>query len=516
MSKNIIIFSDGTGQAGGIKFDEVRTNIYKLYRACRVAPDTSISPNEQIAFYDPGLGSAADGGHFKVGFLRYLYNLASMATGLGITQNIIDCYAAIIRLYEDGDRICLVGFSRGAYTVRTLAGVMTYCGIPRHLPGNKSLPLDEAGSQKLAVHAVKGVYQFCPSYDRSNIGPYRTFLMDTRAAIAAKFRAEHGCSDAKSGHEKANVFPYCIGVFDTVAALGHAGLSIAVMLIIGVVAAGSPLLAEVAIAGLKWLFNVWGFATWVNSSSYTDLLWFFVPAYFLAALFLYLKNYLKWAPALPGYSWLKRLKTIHITEFKQRFYDVTLNPNVNYARHAISIDENRADFVRVPWKPSDAMKTPVDAAGNTCFEQIWFPGVHADVGGGYDENNSRLSDIALKWMLASLSIIPNGLKHDPIVLNLHPDPIGRQHDEQAGSWLKLGTRTIRDPKSPIHKSAYQRFAAKGVPRFDRIGLYRPQNLSGHVDFFQYFDPNNSNPQPADTAQCIAADVEGRWEKLQGQ
>src|SRR5947208_7241956 len=77
MPKNIVIISDGTGQAGGINFDEARTNVYKLYRACRVGPDTRIDPSEQVAFYDPGLGSAADGGHFKVGWLRTFYNLAS-------------------------------------------------------------------------------------------------------------------------------------------------------------------------------------------------------------------------------------------------------------------------------------------------------------------------------------------------------------------------------------------------------------------------------------------------------
>jgi uncharacterized protein (DUF2235 family) len=130
MPKNIVIFSDGTGQAGGINFDEARTNVYKLYRACRVGPDTLVDPSDQIAFYDPGLGSAADGGHFKVGWLRWIYNILSMATGLGITANIIDCYAAIIRLYEKDDRIFLVGFSRGAYTVRSLGGVMSYCGAP--------------------------------------------------------------------------------------------------------------------------------------------------------------------------------------------------------------------------------------------------------------------------------------------------------------------------------------------------------------------------------------------------
>jgi uncharacterized protein (DUF2235 family) len=47
-------------------------------------------------------------------------------TGLGITANMIDCYAALIRLWQLGDRIFLFGFSRGAYTVRCLAGVIVF------------------------------------------------------------------------------------------------------------------------------------------------------------------------------------------------------------------------------------------------------------------------------------------------------------------------------------------------------------------------------------------------------
>ncbi len=57
MGKNILIFSDGTGQVGGYAFDEDRTNIYKLYRATRIGPDSPIEPSDQLAFYDPGLGS---------------------------------------------------------------------------------------------------------------------------------------------------------------------------------------------------------------------------------------------------------------------------------------------------------------------------------------------------------------------------------------------------------------------------------------------------------------------------
>jgi uncharacterized protein (DUF2235 family) len=66
MAKNIIIYSDGTGQVGGLRPDENRSNIYKLYRATRCGPDTDIDPREQRTFYDAGLGSQPPGGAFFV------------------------------------------------------------------------------------------------------------------------------------------------------------------------------------------------------------------------------------------------------------------------------------------------------------------------------------------------------------------------------------------------------------------------------------------------------------------
>src|SRR5690348_12621714 len=122
--KNVVILSDGTGQVGGIYFDEARTNIYKLYRATRVGPDTKINPATQVAFYDPGLGTLGPGGTALQRSFRKVYNVICQATGLGITKNIIDCYVALIRLWRPGDRIFLFGFSRGAYTVRCLATVL--------------------------------------------------------------------------------------------------------------------------------------------------------------------------------------------------------------------------------------------------------------------------------------------------------------------------------------------------------------------------------------------------------
>jgi uncharacterized protein (DUF2235 family) len=185
MAKNILIYSDGTGMAGGIRFDEDRTNIYKLYRATRCGPDSCIDPNEQVAFYDPGLGSPADGGFIWGTVGRRIYNLLSQATGLGITANIIDCYASLIRLYRSGDRVFLFGFSRGAYTVRSLGAVIALCGIPRRLPDGQPAPLDIAGSRHVATQAVKDVYQFCSSQPRTENPSHRNFLLEPISKLLA-------------------------------------------------------------------------------------------------------------------------------------------------------------------------------------------------------------------------------------------------------------------------------------------------------------------------------------------
>src|SRR5437588_8502516 len=104
--RNIVIYADGTGQRGGMMFDERRTNIYKLFRATRCGPDSSVNPAEQLTFYDPGLGTLPPGHAGLIAtIVRGFLNLVSQATGLGTTRNIIDCYAAIIRLWRSDDRI---------------------------------------------------------------------------------------------------------------------------------------------------------------------------------------------------------------------------------------------------------------------------------------------------------------------------------------------------------------------------------------------------------------------------
>ena len=107
MAKNILIFSDGTGQVGGLLVEERRSNIYKLYRATRCGPDSCIDPREQVAYYDAGLGSRPSSGGLIRSVFRGFHNLLAQATGFGLTTNIVDCVEAIFRMWRPGDRIFL-------------------------------------------------------------------------------------------------------------------------------------------------------------------------------------------------------------------------------------------------------------------------------------------------------------------------------------------------------------------------------------------------------------------------
>lgn len=129
MPKNIVVFSDGTGQDGGARPEQRISNIYKMYRASRDHADNAIDPADQVVFYDAGLGTDI-GATAITAPIRFVQKLLGSVMGAGIKRNIADCYAFIIDHYQPGDRIYLFGFSRGAYTVRSLANLMMLCGVP--------------------------------------------------------------------------------------------------------------------------------------------------------------------------------------------------------------------------------------------------------------------------------------------------------------------------------------------------------------------------------------------------
>jgi len=107
MGKNIVIFSDGTGQKGGVGSN---TNVYKLFNMVEDRTD------RQIVFYDPGLGTD-------------WRKITGMINGMGISRNILDCYRFLFENFNADDQIYLFGFSRGAATVRSLSGFIHLFGI---------------------------------------------------------------------------------------------------------------------------------------------------------------------------------------------------------------------------------------------------------------------------------------------------------------------------------------------------------------------------------------------------
>lgn len=440
--KNIIIFSDGTGQRGGILFDECRSNIYKLFRATRCGPDSSIDPSQQLTYYDPGIGSAPSGLGGIGRSWRKLHNLISQATGLGLTTNIVECYTALLQMWEPGDRIFLFGFSRGAYTVRCLAAVIGLCGIPRVGPEGKALRRDRASCYRLAKEAVKDVYQHVGS-------PKDERFIAQRKALAERYRNKYRAEQSP---------PYFIGVFDTVAAVGLPGSFL--------VASALLLLAiGTSAAIVQWLADI----------SYLQAFAWSMGVAVLGVIAALIPANLKWARGLKG---IPAYKTIHFTKPWLRFYDNELNPRVGYARHAIALDETRASFECVPWTNARATWPPTRPGEPVWLKQCYFPGNHADIGGGYPENESRLSDIALLWMVQQAQEVPYGILVDPSVLQLYADYLGAQHDERGSILYRFSATKNRtlDPIATVHDSVLKRMNAPEVRHADTVRPYRPYAL----------------------------------------
>ena len=128
--KRLIICADGTWGSPETKHP---SNVVRLTRAIATYGFSSGTSNgqakdEQIVYYDWGIGTDAD------------KHLAAI-TGAGIDKNIQDCYRFLVLNFAVGDELFFFGFSRGAYTVRSLAGLVRNAGI---LKSNKAERIPEA------------------------------------------------------------------------------------------------------------------------------------------------------------------------------------------------------------------------------------------------------------------------------------------------------------------------------------------------------------------------------------
>ena len=267
---NIIICADGTWNRPEEDLEKDHaTNVLKIARAIKPNPRGL----KQQVFYDWGLGS-------------YHNSVNAGITGSGIHKNITDGYRYIVQNYAPNDRIYLFGFSRGAYTVRALCGLINNCGIVK----------------RAEAKLIESAWQIYKSPSNRN---------SPKGAAATAFRRQHSHASRKV---------HFAGVWDTVGALG-------------------------------------------------------IPFSLMGLL-----------------------------DGNDEFYDLKMGSNITLARHALAIDEQRVDFAPTIWQP----RSGVD------LKQVWFAGVHSDIGGSYGPDKKTgtcASDVALGWMMDEAS--KAGLKLEP-------------------------------------------------------------------------------------------------------
>ncbi len=163
--KRLIVCSDGTWST-----PEKESNVYKMWRAIAPKDDEG---NIQKVFYDAGVGTEGS----------WVDKLLGGASGLGLDKNIQDGYRFLMHTYEPGDKIYVFGFSRGAYTVRSLAGFLRNSGL---------LHMDHSNRFQEAFDL----------YRREDAPPTSKIAEDFRAAYSQEIEIEF------------------VGVWDTVGALG--------------------------------------------------------------------------------------------------------------------------------------------------------------------------------------------------------------------------------------------------------------------------------------------------------
>ncbi|GAB5561323.1 MAG: DUF2235 domain-containing protein [Synoicihabitans sp.] len=374
MPKNLVVCCDGTNN----QFGSCNTNVVRLVQVL------DRDPTQQLVYYDPGVGTMPDPGFWSP-LGKKASEVAGLAFGAGLERKVGQAYIFLMRHYEPGDQIYLYGFSRGAYAVRVLAGVLHQFGL---LPsGNENL-VPYMLRFSAAVRKLKR-----NSKERTN--EYWRVARQFRKTFARAIPDE-------TQRTTRTVKIRFLGLWDTVSSVG-----------------------------------------WV------------------------------WEPSRYPYT--------------------TSNPNVEIVRHAVALDERRAFFRQNRWtdKPSRGQ----DVA------EVWFPGVHSDVGGGYPEangaNRGALWRAPFLWMVlesrkAGLRVRGSGLrrvlKRTPFQ---RPSWANRLHESFTRAWSvaeyfpKLRWNSDKKKMTPHLNRGRSRNVAAGtilhatvLRRLRRKDLnYAPPNLS---------------------------------------
>lgn len=126
--RNLVLLFDGTGNILG---NEEDTNVVRLLRALRKHASDEDGRPAQIVYYDPGVGTSNEFPAASIGskFGSIWRKAAGLAMGSGAFENIVEAYEFLVQHYREGDRIFLLGFSRGAFTARAVGGMLNMYGL---------------------------------------------------------------------------------------------------------------------------------------------------------------------------------------------------------------------------------------------------------------------------------------------------------------------------------------------------------------------------------------------------
>jgi uncharacterized protein (DUF2235 family) len=163
MARNLVVCCDGTSNEPVPSREAGATNVVRLFRCLEKS-------DEQLVFYDPGVGTSGILDLWRRHF-NQLKALAERATGYGLDAHVVSAYRFLCEQYRPGDRICIFGFSRGAYTARVVAGLIHQVGILRPEQCN------------LADFALKAYKQSGDEDDLSIGGRFARALGTRRATI---------------------------------------------------------------------------------------------------------------------------------------------------------------------------------------------------------------------------------------------------------------------------------------------------------------------------------------------
>ncbi|MFL6817506.1 MAG: DUF2235 domain-containing protein [Bradyrhizobium sp.] len=393
--KNIVICCDGTGN----EISENISNVLKLYRVLR---KTGRTEPHQLVFYDPGVGTLARPDPWRK-LWQDTITVFGLLTGYGLDDNVLATYEFLVQNYRDGDDIYLFGFSRGAYTVRVLAGLVHKIGLISPQQSN------------LAGAGLAAYKQFSSGARPQELGLDPEQYLDgseESGQVALATRDDQAAQFARILSTKWPTIKF-VGVWDTVASV-------------------------------------------------------FVPR--------------------PDRLYLPSLQTLAFTRH---------NPSVKTFRQAIAIDERRRMFRLHPWsEPQTFMRNRFSTTHNEepqDISQVWFAGVHADIGGGYPEKESGISKFPLLWMMDEAE--KSGLAMDRRTINqlawgiqrkgspfsyVAPDLTQAPHDSMSAGWRMLEYL----PKSDRYKEWEARQSLLGyyIPNAEPRPI--PEGASIHQSVFE--------------------------------